>query len=52
MRAKAGKFHAVTRFTGSGLFCDLILGLAPQALCCRPLRGLCARLLHRLNDFL
>src|SRR5215218_9104708 len=33
-------------------FCDLILGLAPQALYCRPLRGLCLRLLRRLSDFL
>src|SRR5829696_762096 len=28
--------------------CDLILGLAPQALCCRPLRGLCCCSLREL----
>ena len=32
---------AVARFAGSGLiYMRAILGLAPQALCCRPLRGL------------
>jgi hypothetical protein len=31
---------AIARFAGSKFFLDLILGLAPQALCYRPLRGL------------
>ena len=39
------KFHAVARFHGlRRVFDDLILGLAPQALC--------LRLLRRLSDFL
>jgi len=34
-------FRAVARFAGLHVFLlRLILGLAPQALCCRPLRGL------------
>ena len=31
---------AAARFTGSNQISTLILGLTPQALCCRPLRGL------------
>jgi hypothetical protein len=31
---------AIARFAGSLIAGDSILGLAPQALCCRPLRGL------------
>jgi hypothetical protein len=31
---------AVAHFAGSNLFASVILGLAPQALCFRPLRGL------------
>jgi len=38
------EFRAVARFTGSNCgFNAPVLGLAPQALCCRPLRGLGAR---------
>jgi len=38
---------AVARFAGSNYFlCDLILGLAPQALCCRLLRRLDAENCH------
>ena len=45
--------HAVARFTGSKLFCRAILGLAPQALCFRPLSragapGLFCRSLSRI----
>ncbi len=36
----ASLLYAVARFVGSGLTSVLILGLAPQALCFRPLRGL------------
>jgi hypothetical protein len=39
-RATALNVHAAGRFTGSIHFRLLILGLAPQALCLRPLRGL------------
>jgi hypothetical protein len=35
---------AVARFTGSNYFLILILGLAPQALRFRPLRGLGAQM--------
>jgi hypothetical protein len=38
----ASLLYAVARFAGSALTSVLILGLAPQALCCRPLRGLSA----------
>jgi len=34
------RLYAVARFAGSIYFFNRILGLAPQALCCRPLRGL------------
>src|SRR5215207_6409626 len=51
-RAKACKFHAITRFTGSGCFRDLILGLAPQLYAVARFAGLCLRLLRRLSDFL
>jgi len=40
-RATAQNHHAVARFAGSiTLLRIAILGLAPQASCCRPLRGL------------
>ncbi len=34
------QLRAVARFAGSKYFCLVILGLAPQAICFRPLRGL------------
>src|SRR6185369_12729470 len=34
------RLYAVARFAGSVLLLLRSLGLAPQALCCRPLRGL------------
>ena len=46
--------YAVARFAGSTALVGIaILGLAPQALCCRPLRGLihnCPGLLKMLKS--
>jgi len=45
---------AVARFTGSIFLIDEVLGLAPQALCFRPLRGLTIQinceLFHQLQS--
>src|SRR4051794_147278 len=43
--------HAVARFTGSKIICLVILGIAPQALCLHPLRGLCAPRLYAYTRF-
>jgi hypothetical protein len=47
-QASSGQ-SAAARFAGSAHFFYSILGLAPQALFCRPLRGLSARSQVRAN---